>query len=185
MGVNYLAYLGSLVWGFAEASLFFIVPDVLLSWLALRERRVALIACGFAVIGALIGGAVMYFWGAQDLSGVRDVLVQLPAVDVALLDRAQQQIHHMGVLALLQGGFSGIPYKAYVVHAASAHIGWFGLLSFSVLARGIRFVVIVWLTRLVVRRVFPNASLTQQRRWLLLGWLMFYAFYFWRMASPG
>lgn len=182
MGVNSKAYLGSLGWGFAEATLFFIVPDVLLSWLALRDKRVAYVACGYAVLGALLGGAVMYLWGAQDLAGSRTMLSQLPAIDMAMLDRAQQQLQQMGLLALLQGGFSGIPYKAYVVHGASAHIGLFGLLSFSVLARGVRFVVVVWITRVVVQRLFPKADLAQQRRWLLLGWLVFYAFYFWRMS---
>lgn len=183
MGVNLLAYLGSLLWGFAEATLFFIVPDVLLSWLALRERRVALMACGYAVIGALLGGIVMYYWGAQDLSGARDMLGQLPAINSALLDDAQLQLQQMGVLALLQGGFSGVPYKAYVIHAADAHIGLLSLLGFSLMARGARFVFIVWLTHVVVRRLFPGANLPQQRRLLLLGWLVFYGLYYWRMTS--
>jgi hypothetical protein len=31
----------AVLWGFAEATVFFIVPDVQLSWLALRSRRTA------------------------------------------------------------------------------------------------------------------------------------------------
>ena len=45
------------LWGFAEATVFFIVPDVLLSWLALRSPKSGLIACLFALLGALIGGS--------------------------------------------------------------------------------------------------------------------------------
>ena len=44
------------IWGAAEATLFFIVPDVFLSWLALSDRRQALIACLYALLGALVGG---------------------------------------------------------------------------------------------------------------------------------
>jgi hypothetical protein len=38
------------LWGIAEATFFFIVPDVLLSWLALSSHRRGLIACVFAVV---------------------------------------------------------------------------------------------------------------------------------------
>ena len=51
LGVN----LGAAVWGFAEATLFFIVPDVLLSWIALHAPRKALVACLWAVVGAPSG----------------------------------------------------------------------------------------------------------------------------------
>lgn len=43
----------ALLWGFAEATLFFLVPDVLLIWIAVqRTRREALVACAFALGGA-------------------------------------------------------------------------------------------------------------------------------------
>jgi len=41
------------LWGLAEATLFFIVPDVFLSLVALRDRRAALVACGWAIPGHL------------------------------------------------------------------------------------------------------------------------------------
>ena len=41
------------VWGFAEATLFFIVPDVLLSYVALKNLRAALLTCFIATGGAL------------------------------------------------------------------------------------------------------------------------------------
>ena len=44
------------LWGFAESTLFFIVPDVLLTWLALSLPRRALRACYWALGGALAGG---------------------------------------------------------------------------------------------------------------------------------
>src|SRR5437868_1692315 len=56
----------ALAWGYAEATLFFLVPDVLLSWVALRDPRAAGVACFWALAGALLGGATMYAWGAAD-----------------------------------------------------------------------------------------------------------------------
>src|SRR5258706_1708194 len=55
--------LASFVWGLAESSFFFFVPDVGLTFLALRNYRAALRATLAALAGALIGGALMYAWG--------------------------------------------------------------------------------------------------------------------------
>ena len=51
---------GAFVWGAAEAFLFFIVPDVLIGYAALRRgARAGLIAAVLAALGASVGGAAM------------------------------------------------------------------------------------------------------------------------------
>jgi hypothetical protein len=45
------------VWGLAEATLFFVVPDVLLTWLAAFRPRVACKAVVACLAGALAGGS--------------------------------------------------------------------------------------------------------------------------------
>src|SRR5690606_1189122 len=55
----------SLLWGFAEATVFFVVPDVWISRLALSSWPAALRACGFALVGALAGGALLYRAGRE------------------------------------------------------------------------------------------------------------------------
>ncbi|GEM_PF-3959884 len=52
MGVNRVA----LAWGFAEATLFFIVPDVWLTLVARERLRTGLIASLYSLAGALAGG---------------------------------------------------------------------------------------------------------------------------------
>lgn len=51
-----LLVLASAFWGFAEATLFFVVPDVLLSAIALRDQLTAVRASFAAVLAAMIGG---------------------------------------------------------------------------------------------------------------------------------
>ena len=80
-----LILVGALAWGFAEATLFFIVPDVLLTLVATTDGRLALVACLFAVCGALLGGALMYAWGAEDAVGAKAVLERLPAVHATMI----------------------------------------------------------------------------------------------------
>ena len=68
-------------WGLAEATLFFVVPDVWIGLLALFGWRAGLRAVALAVAGALLGGALMYGVGAgvePDRSG--GLLDAVPAV---------------------------------------------------------------------------------------------------------
>ena len=55
------------VWGFAEATFFFFIPDILLTYIAFRHGvRKASVATLYAVLGAVFGGMLMYFWGMRD-----------------------------------------------------------------------------------------------------------------------
>ena len=174
MGINLLAAL----WGFAEATLFFIVPDVLLSWLGLRSQRSALVASGYALVGALLGGVLMYYWGLRDLGAVRSLLTQLPGIDVGLLDLARHQLHATGVLALFKGALGGVPYKTYAIHAAAEGVGWVLFVAASVFARWLRFALVMVTTRWLVRALLARYALPIQRRWLIAGWIVFYVIYF-------
>jgi len=174
MGMNLLAAL----WGCAEATLFFIVPDVLLSWLGLRDRRSAWVASGYALIGALAGGVLMYGWGLRDFAAVRALLELLPGIDAGLLDLARSQLQAFGAWALFQGGFGGVPYKTYAIHAAAEGVGLGIFLAASVFARWLRFAVVMLATRWLVRALLPKLSLLKQQLFLIAGWVVFYAVYF-------
>lgn len=79
MGVNAAAF----AWAFAEATFFFFVPDVFLSWIALDRARAAWIACLWATLGAVAGGAIMYMFGAVDPGSALHFLIQIPAISRA------------------------------------------------------------------------------------------------------
>jgi hypothetical protein len=52
-------------WGLAEATVFFVVPDVWISRLALSSWRAALRGCALALVGALVGGVLLYLAGGR------------------------------------------------------------------------------------------------------------------------
>ena len=88
------------LWGFAEATLFFIVPDVFLGWLALRSPKSALIACLFALLGALIGGSAMWLWGRFDPDSARGIFALLPAVGGDSIANVQMQLEDGGAIII-------------------------------------------------------------------------------------
>ena len=172
-------------WGLAEGTLFFIVPDVFLSWLALERPRRACVASLFATLGALCGGALMFAWGAAQPEAAREVLVALPGIRPELLDSVRSSLAEHGPLALFGGPLRGVPYKLYAAewgglggNGGNFGGGLAGFLLMSVPARALRFLLVVGLASLVRRRLLARCSLKACRALHVALWLAFYAWYF-------
>lgn len=167
------------VWGFAEATLFFLVPDIWLTGLAVaRGLRSAVISCGAALVGALAGGIVMYHWGAMDPAGALAAVDAVPAISPAMLTDVRQGLEQQGIVALFLGPLVGIPYKAYAVQVAGAGIGTGPFLTASVGARLTRFVVLAVVAAGISRLLEGFIARRARLHLLLAAWTLFYAVYF-------
>lgn len=169
----------ALIWGFAEATLFFIVPDVWLSFVAMRRGFMpAIKAAAWAVAGALAGGAFMFLWARNDIATVWQTLDMVPFITPGLLDRVQNELINHGILAMFTGAFTGAPYKIYAALSGANGLNLPGFLILSAVARGLRFLAAIGLTlaaRTVLSRWFDKNGQS-----LCLGafWLTFYGVYF-------
>lgn len=176
MGVGLLVV--AALWGFAEATLFFVVPDVLLTWMAIRRGvRPAFAAAGAAALGATLGGAVMVAWGAEDPAGSRAALDMVPAVGGAMIDDVAAGVSGAWLPALLEGAFLGVPYKIFAQQAGAQGLdaGWF--LLATPFARFARFGATVLLAG-ALAAVLRRASLGAAVIWIWAAfWLLFYAVY--------
>jgi hypothetical protein len=169
--------IAALLWGLAEATLFFIVPDVLLSLVAVHNRRRALHACLWAVGGALIGGTVMHTWGAANPAAVVAALAAVPAIDPPMIESVSAELETFGAAAAFIGPIRMVPYKIYAAMAPATGVGLPVFLLLSLPARLLRFVGIVLAAGWVLPRITARLS-TSQRLWLLgLSWAGFYAVY--------
>ncbi|SEL49417.1 hypothetical protein SAMN05428989_1774 [Pseudoxanthomonas sp. GM95] len=131
----------ALLWGFAETTLFFVIPDVWIGRCALRSRRAGLLAAGCALVGALIGGSLLYGLSLHGHAALLAVFDRLPAISAAMIAGVGQQLTSLGAPGVVLGGFSGVPYKLYAAQAHAAGIGLPVFLGFTVIARGLRFIV--------------------------------------------
>ena len=172
--------LAAALWGFAEATLFFIVPDVLLTWIAGFRPERAGPALGACLIGALLGGALMFSLAARDPQGTSQLVERVPAVSVQLLDRTGAAFDDDYGAQMLRGGLSGVPYKVMAVEASIHDGSVFRFLAWSLPARLPRWIALMVLARGVagfVRRRSARAD-----RWLnglwLAAWCTVYAVYF-------
>jgi membrane protein YqaA with SNARE-associated domain len=167
----------ALLWGFAEATVFFIVPDVWISIVALSSLHDGLIACLYALAGAIVGGVIMYRWGRLDIKAVNDFMVRLPAIRPRDITDVQDSLHRSGVFAVFLGPLLGIPYKIYAANSSTV-ISVLSLILISIPARVIRFLLIALITSKLSNGVMSHLSHVQKIEIMIAFWGVFYSIYF-------
>lgn len=168
-----MTYLLAFLWGWSDATFLPIAPDVLLTLLALRSLRVALVASLFATLGAVVGGAMAYDYANLHPASSREILVAIPGVDDRAIGAAGIQIEHRGAAAVF---FT--PIKACAVQWAWQHRPLVPLLLAIIPARAIRFALASIAAALIAaplrRRVRERTLITIH----LFAWTAFYTIYF-------
>ncbi|WFB34678.1 hypothetical protein P3T73_10955 [Kiritimatiellota bacterium B12222] len=118
-------------WGFGEATVFFILPDLLLSLTALFAFRKAWKQLGWMIVGSILGGVCIYLWTLEAPRMARQVVDAVPFVTEEMWIKVQLTLSQHGGAGLVLGPFSGIPYKVYAVESAErVPLLWFVLFSF-------------------------------------------------------
>jgi membrane protein YqaA with SNARE-associated domain len=172
--------IGAVVWGIAEASFFFIVPDVLLTVLVLRWgwKKVLRVAVLVAMAAALTGVA-MAIWGATDAAGAKAVLLQIPAVGPDLIARVAGEMGSpWWAVHVVAGAVSGVPYKLYAVEAGARHFALLPFVVVSLAARLARFCLSIAITAGAAHGLDRIGRGAWKAPLLALGWFAIYAVYF-------
>lgn len=149
---DFLARYGVLlcfVWGFAEATLFFVVPDVMVGAVALFWPHRWWRAATAALIGALAGAAVLAMLTSVFGDGVRDTLVAVPGVSSEMMRDVAQEVEDIGPRAMLGGPVAGVPFKVYIVESVLASASAASLFAWAVVARVPRILLVAGVAALV------------------------------------
>ncbi len=179
MGVKFTAS----AWGFAEATLFFIVPDVYTSAVALQDLKKALLACLWATAGAIAGGYLIYVVGEIAPDQAWMIIERVPSISREMMHHVELSLRESGAMALLIGPLKGIPYKTFAVQASTTQVTMPLFLLISIPARLFRFLLVTVFVRLLATRVFYKISIRSKQIILFTAWVLFYLFYFSHM--PG
>jgi hypothetical protein len=175
---------GSFVWGLAEATLFFVVPDVIVGAVALVAPRKALHAAAAAVIGGLAGGLVVFLWADGSAGSARAAIDAVPAIPGSMFADAGRALEDRGGIVMLAAAFTGIPYKVWALEMTLR--GWSlpSILAWTIPARAIRLGLIagvaggigLWLRGPIARRPWIALGV-----WLAV-WVAIYAEYWTRVG---
>ncbi len=167
-----------LLWGFAEATVFFLVPDILITASALFAPKRSLAQTAAVLIGALLGGGLLYTAADKYPNEAKNTVLNVPFVKLHTIEQADRQMQEQGLLAMCVGSFTGVPYKTYAVNAPH-HASFEMFMAMSVPARLLRLLV-SWGVGSLLGMWFR--SQIQANQLLALGllavcWIGFYTYY--------
>ena len=171
--------LAAALWGVAEATVFFVVPDVLITYAAVRWNFRAGLKLSLATaLAAAAGGAVLWWWGAVDANAARAAMLRVPAIGPDLLEKARAGMAGANwPLNLTMGALSGTPYKLYAVEAGARGIDALLFVALSIPARLVRFVLTAALA-VTGHALFKHLGIERwSMRVLALAWIIVYATY--------
>jgi hypothetical protein len=171
----------AVAWGFAEGTLFFVVPDLAPTLAALFCWRAAVRLTSGVLLGSICAGALMFAWASHDQDSARAAVRHVPFVREAMVERVRTDYAEAGARGLLRGPFSGIPYKLYAVEAPG-RAGPGEFLLWSVPARLQRFalgVLVAAIIGVLVRRPIRRRPWIAAAAWGAY-WTTLYAWY-WTM----
>jgi hypothetical protein len=146
-----VALLIGAVWGFAEATLFFIVPDVWLGFVAIFARRWAGGVVVAAIVGAAIGSVVLWYWSLASGPVVSRLLLELPGLNEVDLVQARGALVSQGAPAIAFAWLQAVPIKVYVHEAALVGVPLADVLAYVAFNRLVRLGLVVALAAVVGR----------------------------------
>jgi membrane protein YqaA with SNARE-associated domain len=171
------------VWGLAEATLLFVIPDVFLSFVAIFGMRRTWPHVLAAISGALVGGALMFHWAQVNPAQAHAAVARVPFIRESLFARVDEGLRTQGLSAVFLGSITGIPYKLYAVEAPK-FFRERNFLMATPAARAVRFLAVwvvsggaaAWLRK---RR---NWGTPQLVRIHIAVWIVIYASYWGRIG---
>ena len=174
------------VWGVAEATVFFIVPDVILTYATVRHGwRAGFKLAIFAATSAALAGIGMWMWGHFDPVAAEHALLMVPAIGPDQLARSSREMAGFWPLNLLLGAITGVPYKLYAVAAGRHGVNLAAFAVASYVARLARFAFSVGVTDLGLKILRYLGQECWAYHLLTAGWVMLYAVYFTLRAAAS
>lgn len=174
------------LWGVAEASLFFVVPDVWTGWIAIVAPRRAVPVLVMTLLGAVLGALLLFLVAPYATDALVAWFGMVPGLLPGDLATAREQLATQGVGAFTASPLGGIPLKLYAFGAGLDAFGAVPLVVGVVLNRLVRvggFTLLMGIAGalgrpLVRRRPAVVAAV------YVVGWCVFYGT-FWMVRSPG
>ena len=140
---NYAIYVLCII-AFIEAIFFPIPPDFLLIPLAIIHNRKVFFLAFLTTFFSVFGGFIGYFIGLMFFEQIG--LPMLTFLDLKNhYSDFSNSYNENGILAVLLGGFSPIPYKLIAIISGTTSMPIFDFLWASTLSRGLRFFLLAFL----------------------------------------
>ena len=146
-----------------ESIVFPIPVDPFLAGLTLAAPKKALKFALYCTVGSVIGGLVGWLLGYFIGPSIENILLNIPWFTETKFNAVKSAYNENGMLIIFLGAFTPLPYKIITITSGMAEINIIGFILMSVLGRGIRFLIVAYLTK-----IFGMPALLFLQRHLLL-----------------
>lgn len=173
---HYIAFF----WGLAEGLLFFVVPDVYLSFIGLFTLAGGVASVGFALLGSLVSAVLVFLLAPYFGNSYSHILTNIPGVSGSMVDKVAAGLHNYGITNILSGPLGGVPYKIYSAEAALQHLPLIPYLLWSIPARLERMLPVT-LVALILGYFFKNNIRKYTKFWIIgftVVWILIYINYY-------
>lgn len=164
------------LWGVAEAIWFFVVADVLLTFIAVAYGlRTGLRSGLAAALGAACGGVMMARLAGAAPDQAMTLLRSVPFVSETMIGKGLAGMAASDwPLSMIRGSVTGIPYKVYAVGAGREGLDTLLFAAVSVPVRLLRFAVATTVVAGLGAWLRPRLSLRGRMMLMATFWLVFY-----------
>ena len=169
-------YLIASLWGLAEATFFFFIPDIYLTRIALRNPTLAFQLCFVTALAACVGGIAMYSWGNVDYQSASLFLTTIPAIYPKLIQTVITNTHTHPFYSLFIAPMQGIPYKIYAVAIGASHLSLGIFIVVSFVARLLRFILTTGIAVLIKHLLRKKSQVLPTLH--CITWIIIYLIYF-------
>jgi len=169
-------YFLSFLWWFAEWSLFFIIPDVILTYIAFFYWiKKWLKASLFAVLWAILWWSLIYFYAK--FGGDYHFLEKIPLINEKMILLVKTYLSE-SLTNIVYWPLNWIPYKIYAWWFGYENISYLKFIFLSFIARIWRFVLVVFIAW-IIWKIF-NKYKKYKLFWhivFILVWILIYWLY--------
>lgn len=168
------------IWAFLEAIVFFIIPDVALTYYAIMQKSKFKLLCAnlIAIIGAVLDGIIVYIISIQHLHFVEIIMIKIPGIHPYMIEHVIHSLEYKGVLGLIEAPLFGVPYKLYAMMSYHEGISFIVFILVSFIARLLRFILTSYLAYVLSHIMFKNVNRYIKILLWLIVWIIVYWVYF-------
>lgn len=165
------------LWAFLEATIFFIIPDVALTYYAIMQKSKFKIFCAnlIAITGAVLGGILIYIMSIQHLNFVEWIMIKIPGIHPYMIEHVTHSLEDKSIFGLIEAPLFGVPYKLYAMMSYHEDISFIVFIVVSFFARLLRFIFTSYLAYILSHIVLKNVN----RYVKLLVWLIVWTIVYW------
>lgn len=173
-GTSHNSFVLAFLWGFCEATFFFIIPDVYFGFIALFIPFFGILHGIISILGSMLGGIIMYKLTLTHPLVMTNFLDQIPGIGEKMILEVYLALKSTGIKALFLAPFGGTPYKIFAVQAAILQVNFLYFILMTFPSRLLR-ILFVGGVASAIGKIFQKHIQKHTRAWAIF-YIVLWAF---------